>query len=119
MYHCISFSADEIYYLKETEIYTKRILSIGFCPICSKPVAELIEYNFAGGMNKTTTAGLNAHTMMLSLKNEILSAKQKNKTKKSRKPFGWIYGVNKELRSGKIKQYAHDFYGNKELIKSF
>lgn len=119
MYHCISFGADEIYYLKETEIYTKRVLSIGFCPICNKPVAELVEYNFAGGMNKQTAAGLNAHNMMIGLQNEIVSAKPKDKIKKSSKPFGWKYGVNKEYKNGKIKQYAQDFYGNKELVKEF
>jgi hypothetical protein len=36
------------------------------------------------------------------------------------KPYGWKYGVNKTAKiNGKerIKQYACDFYGNKEQIK--
>ena len=74
MYHCVKFSADEVYYLKDTDLCEKRILSVGFCPICNKPVAELLEYSFTGGINKCG-------------------------------------------KDGKIRQYACDFYGNKELIK--
>ena len=118
MYHCISFNADEIYNLKETDIYTKRVLSVGFCPICNKPVAELIEYNFAGGSNKTIISGINAHNMMLGLKDDIVcSALKKNRVISKSRPFGWKYGVNKESKNGTVRQYACDFYGNKELVK--
>ena len=37
------------------------------------------------------------------------------------KPFGWKYGVNKLTKANgkeRVKQYAYDFYGNKELIKT-
>ena len=118
MYHCISFDAVEIYCLKETEIYTDRVLSIGFCPLCNKPVAELVEQNFMGGINKTTAVGINAQNMMLALKNDIVRAVPKHiKQKRRFKPFGWKYGENKECNNGKVRQYACDFYGNKELIK--
>ena len=43
MRHCCEFKADDIYYLKETNLYTNRKLSIGFCPICQKPVSELVD----------------------------------------------------------------------------
>ena len=35
--------------------------------------------------------------------------------------YGWKYGVNKSTKVNgkeKIKQYACDFYGNKEVIKT-
>jgi hypothetical protein len=43
MRHCCQFEADEIYYLEDTALLSERKLSIGFCPICNKPVAELFE----------------------------------------------------------------------------
>ena len=120
MYHCITFGADEVYILKETEIYSKRVLSVGFCAKCNKPVAELVEYNFAGGVNKVTVSGINAQNLMLALKDDIVStAKKSHSYKRSSKPFGWRYGINKESKNGVISQYACDFYGNKELIKTF
>ena len=119
MRHCAKFKADEIYYLKETDIYTNRTLSIGFCPICKRPVAELIEYNFAGGVNKVTMSGIHAQNLMLKMQENIIySVGDVNYRKKKSKPFGWKYGLNKEGKNGRVKQYACDFYGNKELIKS-
>ena len=115
MYHCIKFQADEVYCLEDNEICTNRILSVGFCPVCSKPVAELTEYTFNGGLNKTTVSGLAAQVMMDSLKKSIL--RPANIRIKKSKPYGWKYGINKESKSGKVMQYACDFYGNKELIK--
>ena len=118
MRHCSTFKADEIYYLEENNIFTQRILSIGFCPICKRPVAELVEYNFAGGINRINLSGIHAQNLMTQLKDQIIySAKEVNKRKLKSKPFGWKYGVNIDGKNGKAKQYACDFYGNKELIK--
>ncbi len=118
MYHCMKFNPDEVYYLEDTDLYEKRVLSVGFCPHCNKPVAELTEYSFTGGLNKTVAAGVNANNLMCSLQNSILrSASSLFKRVKS-KPFGWVYGVNKCSKNGKVRQYACDFYGNKELVKN-
>ena len=118
MRHCSTFKADEIYYLEENDIYTQRVLSIGFCPICKRPVAELVEYNFAGGINKLNLSGLHAQNLMMQLKGQIAySVKDVNKRKLKSKPYGWKYGINKDHKNGKARQYACDFYGNKELIK--
>ena len=118
MYHCCQFTADEVYSLEDTDLCTSRRLSIGFCPQCGKPVAELEEYNFAGGINRVTAAGLNAQQLVQTLKNEIVCSLKKTYFKKSKtKPYGWRYGINKEYKNGQTRQYACDFYGNKELIK--
>ncbi len=122
MRHCCRFKADDIYYLVENDLYTSRNLSIGFCPICNKPVAELVEYRFDGEICFTRVSGIEANDLMLKLKDEILySMKECNYMRFKSKPFGWKYGVNKTIHSKngvKIKQYAYDFYGNKELIKT-
>ena len=119
--HCCEFKADDIYYLKETNIYVTRKLSIGFCPICNKPVAELVEFSFNGGVYKTLASGVKANDLVNRNKEDILySMKSCNYLKFKSKPYGWKYGINKQVKlNGKerIKQYAGDFYGNKEIIK--
>ena len=121
MRHCCQFKADEIYYLEETSLFVNRKLSIGFCPICQKPVAELIEISFTGAVERNRASGFKANELMLSVKEQIVySMRECNYQKFKSKPFGWKYGVNKSTKIKEkeyIKQYAKDFYGNKELIK--
>ncbi len=121
MNHCCKFKADDIYFLADTELYPLRKLSIGFCPICNKPVAELFQIRFDNNYERQTYTGIEANEIVLKHKDSILySARECNYQKFKSKPFGWKYGVNKlVLIKGKehIRQYAYDFYGNKEMIK--
>lgn len=121
MQHCCKFKADDIYYLTETNLYVFRKLSIGFCPICHKPIAEVFEIRFDGVIDKVQVAGIKANNLVTKLKDDILySMRECNYLKFKSKPFGWKYGINKIIKNkGKelIKQYACDFYGNKEIIK--
>ena len=121
MRHCCQFKADEIYYLEETSLYVNRKLSIGFCPICEKPVAELVEISFTGSVERNRASGIRANDLMIELKDQIkYSMRECNYQKFKSKPFGWKYGVNKSAKiKGKeyVRQYAKDFYGNIELIK--
>ncbi len=121
MRHCCQFKADDIYYLEETSLFVNRKLSIGFCPICQKPVAELVEISFTGAIKRNRASGIKANDLLISLKNQIkYSMRECNYRKIKSKPYGWKYGVNKSAKiKGKeyIRQYAKDFYGNIELIK--
>lgn len=121
MQHCCKFKADDIYFLTDTEIYTKRVLSMGFCPVCRKPVATLTLYRFDGVIEKYKVSGATANKMVADLKDEILySMRQCNCRHFRSRPFGWKYGVNRSVTiSGKerIRQYAYDFYGHKEIVK--
>ena len=121
MRHCCQFKADEIYYLEETSLYVNRKLSIGFCPICQKPVAELVEISFTGAVERNRASGINANDMLIELKDQIkYSMRECNYRKFKSKPYGWKYGVNKSVKiKGReyTRQYAKDFYGNTELIK--
>ena len=121
MRHCCKFKPDEIYYLEDNNLFTNRKLSIGFCPICNKPIAELEEIDFIGNFMKTKAVGIKANELLLKIKDEIKYSMQEcNYQRFKSKPYGWKYGVNKSLKvNGKeyIRQYAKDFYGNKELIK--
>ena len=121
MRHCCQFYPDDVYYLQDNDLYSSRKLSIGFCPICGKPVSELVEWKFDGEYKKTSLSGIKAHSMAMKYRSEIVySLRECNYLKCNSKPFGWKYGINKSVKSGKkelVKQYACDFYGNKELIK--
>ena len=72
MRHCCEFKADDIYYLKETNLYTNRKLSIGYCPICQKPVAELVEIRFDGAIERFRASGLKANDLLTKHSEEIL-----------------------------------------------
>ena len=120
--HCCNFKADDIYYLIENSIYPTRKLSIGFCPICNKPVTELYFIKFDGAIEKYNYSGLNADRILNKYKDEILySMKECNYLKFKSKPYGWKYGVNKSVKIAgreRLRQYACDFYGNKEIVKT-
>ena len=123
MRHCCQFRPDDIYYLQDNDNYSSRKLSIGFCPICGKPVAEIIQWRFDGKLDRDCFSGIKANDLMIKHKNEIVySIKELNYSRFKSRPFGWKYGINKNIKSGRkdlVKQYAADFYGNKELIKSY
>jgi hypothetical protein len=80
-------------------------------------VAELVEYSFTGALNKTVVSGINAQNLVTDLKDSIIRSKDFSCRTTKYKPYGWKYGINKCGKNGKIRQYACDFYGNKELIK--
>ena len=121
MNHCCKFKADDVYYLAGTELYPQRKMSVGFCPICGKPVAELFLLRFDDAVEKKVYSGIKANEVMEKNSDAILySARECNYRRFKAKPYGWKYGVNKKvIIKGKecIRQYAYDFYGNKELIK--
>ncbi len=123
MQHCCEFKPDDIYYLRDNDIFSSRKLAIGFCPICSKPVAELSQWRFDGKYDRFAASGVRANDLVLKYKDEIVySLKECNYTRFKTKPFGWKFGINKSSKTGNkevTRQYACDFYGNKELIKSF
>ena len=122
MQHCCKFKPTDIYFLADNYLNTERKLSVGICPICSKPVAELHELRFDGHVTKLVFTGIKADDFVYNHKNEILYSMQECNYKRVKsKPYGWKYGVNRLAKSkGKIvvKQYAYDFYGNKECVKT-
>ena len=65
---------------------------MGFCPICLKPIAELIEYSFTGSVNRTYAVGVKANELVIKNQDKILySMKSCNYMKFKSKPYGWKY----------------------------
>lgn len=124
MRHCCSFDALDIWYLKDDDIFCNRVLYIGFCPQCKKPVIELSQQNKSSHVHTfIKKIGPKASEFAKELiKEKVYALSDINKNKFTTKPYGWRYGVNKEIKLANgttiIKQYAKDFYGNKTLIKN-
>lgn len=120
--HCNSvFSAQDIWYLLDTDECKNRRLYIADCPICGKKMALYSyceiksgnfyeQYFYSGG----------ALRIKEKFKKDITSTMLRFKTKQ-KMPFGFKYGKNKEIkRNGRIvaiEQYACDFWGNEILVK--
>jgi len=119
MYHCMDFMPSDVWFLLPNETYTERKLNIGFCPVCGKPVSELKQTDKNGNIHLNKKSGFAADEFCLKLSEQINYKKSRIISQTSRKKlYGWIYGINKQHPSnGNIKQYASDFYGNKEIVK--
>ena len=119
MHHCVEFSACDIWQLKKNDDFIKRQVNIGFCPVCGKAVAELVERTKDGDFKFTKKVGDKADKLCYRLSRDI-DYKSSTLTLAKFRPklYGWVYGVNKENSSNKmLEQYAYDFYGNKVLVK--
>lgn len=121
--HCgAKIKPDEVWFLAETKECSNRILYIGFCPRCLKDFTCLVETSKTE--NKTFTkikSGKKAQKEIELCRLDKLYTSIDLKIKKG-KPFGWIFGENKEIHNSKgqvieIVQKACDYYGQKEVIK--
>lgn len=110
----------ELWILKDIKGFTSRKLYKAICPICGDDVVLLIE-------KRTTDNKLFFNNL-----NKIEAVKTIYREKKRRLTvvpaiehdnlYGWIYGVNKEIKNKKkettqIRQYSSDFHGNRVLTK--
>lgn len=96
--------------------YRDRKLEILVCPICGALVAVLTQFNIKTEKYETFRPNRKKTSKFIK---DIESGKwQEIKVKYGTKErAGFIYGVNKELKNGKICQYAVDFNGVKKLVK--
>lgn len=110
----------ELWLLEDFKGYTGRKLFVGKCKICGDEVCLQIMTNV--GTSKTY---YNFYTGLEAVKTIYKEKRRKIATYpdiKSNSLYGWIYGVNVELKDKKgktsqIRQYASDFKGNKKIIK--
>ena len=122
MRHCNSvFGPQDVWFLSDNDLEIKRKLYIAQCPICQKEIAMYSCFNTETRTNfeKYYYSG-GAVKIKQKLKKEVI-ATMLGFRNKYRMPFGYKYGINKEIKkNGKIigiKQFACDFQGNKILVK--
>lgn len=119
MQHCLKFKPSDIWFLFPSEEFSERRISIGFCPICGVPVAELWQFKKSGVGRVERFTGVNANNICEKLKSQIeFKGSGAHMAKMRGKAYGWIYGVNKVADDGEtIEQIAKDFYGNAEVVR--
>lgn len=121
--HCgMNFKPVEVWFLADTKDCTDRILYIGFCPRCLKDFTCLVETDKIKNQTYHKIKQGNKAIKEVELcKSDKLYTSQDVKVQKG-KPYGWIYGENKEIHNKKgevisIRQRACDFHGQKEIVK--
>ena len=110
----------ELWFLQDFKGFTARKLYIGKCNVCGDDVALQIMTNTSTG--KTY---YNLYNGIEAVKTIYREKKRKVTTLpniQANRLYGWIYGVNKEIKNkqGKttqIRQYSSDMSGNKKLVK--
>ena len=123
MRHCCEFDAFDIWYLKDDEDFTNKVVFFGNCPICKKQVCLVTKRKIkTNSIITIKKIGEIVPEFLRELSKDVLYSRNEiNKMKFNSKPFGWRYGINKEKTDKKgnktIEQYAKDFYGNTELVK--
>ena len=108
----------ELWFLKDFKNFTARKMYIGKCSICGDDAALQIMTCV-----KTGKTYYNLYNGIEAVK--VIYREKKRKVVafmdiKSETLYGWIYGVNKQIKSNKhtiIRQYACDFSGVKKLRK--
>lgn len=110
----------ELWILKDIKGFTARKLYTAKCNICGDDIALLVEKRINDGKIFTNNFnGIEAVKVLYREKKRKIVCLPKIEYNNL---YGWIYGVNTEIRNKKgettqIRQYSSDFYGNKKLAK--
>ena len=103
-------------YINSDNQFRDRKLEVAVCSVCGALVAELIQFNIKKNIYEVfrpkskDTVNFIKKMQQLEWKNlEVPSGTKGN--------MGFVYGVNREYKNGKIYQYSVDFNGIKKLVK--
>ncbi len=110
-----------VYFLADSKEFKNRKLKVGYCPTCRTSIAILTEKRIADDhVFNDFLKGFKAQKIIKKEKKNVLfiTYGQAQKIKDT-----WTYGVNREIKNRKgeiveIRQYASNFHGQKELIKT-
>lgn len=103
-------------FLSPDFLYRDRKLEILICAKCGSLVAVLTQFNKQ--TNKYETYRPKRKQTAKFIKQLESGAWCEIKIKHAtREKAGFVYGVNKQLKDGTIKQFAVDFNGTKKLVK--
>lgn len=118
---CGNFNPKDSYAL-EPKGYSERILESGFCPQCGTFVVEVCKRNLSGEWTFECAKRKKALKLWNCYKSDIIGNLVKSIRYGNHSKMGYRYGENVEVRTKKneyrVQQYAIDFNGTKELIKT-
>lgn len=96
--------------------YRDRKLEVLICPKCGTLLAELIQFDVRKKQYETYRPLRKQAAKFIK---DVQAGKWREIKIKygSKGNAGFVYGVNKQCKNGKIYQYAVDFNGTKKLVK--
>lgn len=120
MRHCnVNTEPSEVWFLKDIEFFTNRILLIGKCDICKKDIITLIEVR-----KKDNIPFVNVLSGQKAIKVKTREKKRIDYTLSSlnQQSSSWVYGVNVGIKNKngdvtQVRQYAADFNGKRKIVK--
>lgn len=103
-------------FLPSDFLFRDRSLEVLVCPVCGALCAQLKQFNIKEQKYETfRPKGKKAAKFIRKIQDgSWFEVKVKYGT---REAAGFVYGVNREHKDGKIYQYAADFNGSKKLVK--
>ena len=109
----------DVWFLKDVKGFTARKMFIGHCSVCDNDVAILIETRLED--KKTFINKLNGIEALKTIFREKKRKVAVVPDIKTDSLFGWVYGVNKEIKNkqGKVtqvRQYACSLDNNKKVL---
>ncbi len=120
MRHCnVNTEPSEVWFLKDIEFFTDRILLIGKCDVCKKDIITLIEVR-----KKDNIPFVNNLSGQKAIKVKTREKKRIDYTLSSlnQQSSSWVYGVNVGIKNKngdvtQVRQYAADFNGKRKIVK--
>ena len=106
----------DIWFLEPNELFENRKLYIGICPVCKKPIAELVQYRKTDNIKFTTSYSDNKYIKIID-KERYNTIYRCNEKKIKKVLFQWIFGETRKTKKG-IKHYACDFFGAKKALST-
>ena len=112
----------EVWFLKDIKDFTARKLYVSKCPYCNDDVLLLIEKRTSD--NKIFINQIKGIEAVKTLYREKKRKLQTIPDVESVFLYGWVYGVNVEIKNKKgditqLRQYSADFSGNKSLTRKY
>ena len=110
------YNPSQTVFLLPDNNYRDRKLEIVICPKCGALVAELVQFNVQSQKYESFRPKRKKTA-------KFLQEVQDGGWKEVKVPFatkeraGFVFGLNKEMKNGTIKQFSVDFNGQKRLVK--
>ena len=119
IYCCGAYnSPSKTVFLLSDFLFRDRRLEVLVCPKCGALVAELTQFNIKEQRYETFRP--NRKKVSKFIKEVESGSWHEIKIKYGTKErAGFVYGLNKEHKDGRVFQYAVDFNGEKKLVKIY